>query len=182
MFTLALFLAACDSSLPPAPFGGVAEALGSTKAEELGLEAAPAAVRAVGEGTPGFAQTNPNGFADPRPIDRDPFALGGPNHAEVRLGAPYTPPAEGPGVLFPSEQPGVLAEIAYNAGYLQRCWTSRAKTVRTGRIVIHAHIGTDGLVGGQCVGEDSIGDPHLRRLNGVAGAPLAGPEFRPVLG
>ena len=106
---------------------------------------------------------NDGAFAAPRPTDRaaDPMGPAPVSGLDLRLGAPFTPAAEGPGALLPRDQSGVLAELQYNAGHLQRCWQVRASAARPGTIVIHAHIGADGLVAGQCVTEDTVGDPEL---------------------
>lgn len=109
------------------------------------------------EGASGQAQ-----FAPPRAPDRaaDPMS---PASAAVRLDLPFAPGPEGPGVALPEEQPGVLAELQFNAGHLQRCWMRRAGAVSGGSIVIHAHISTEGTVEGQCTTEDTVGDPELLR-------------------
>jgi hypothetical protein len=59
----------------------------------------------------------------------------------------------------------VRAEVERNAGILQRCWESRvdALPAREGVVEIHAHIGPDGLVHGQCIGEDSVKDDVVQR-------------------
>lgn len=102
-------------------------------------------------------------FAAPRPADRpaDPMGRAPAGGVELRLGQPYTPVPEGPWALPEDDHSGVLAELQHNAGYLERCWQSRASEARTGSIVIHAHIGADGLVTGQCVTEDGVGDREL---------------------
>ena len=104
-------------------------------------------------------------FAAPRPADRpaDPMGRAPAGGVELRLGEPYTPMPEGPWALPEGDHSGVLAELQHNAGYLERCWQSRASEARAGSIVIHAHIGADGLVTGQCVTEDTVGDPELLR-------------------
>lgn len=84
-------------------------------------------------------------------------------HPTVRLDMPFTSTDEAPGVLLALEQPGVLTELQSNASALQACWEGRAPVARGGAIVIHAHLGADGLVEGQCVTQDGIGDPELLR-------------------
>lgn len=100
-------------------------------------------------------------FAPPRPADRPADPMGPAGGVAVRLGAPYTPVPEGPWALPEGDHSGVLAELQHNAGHLERCWQSRAREARPGSIVIHAHIGADGLVTGQCVTEDTVGDREL---------------------
>jgi hypothetical protein len=114
---------------------------------------------------PSTAVASPGAFAPPRHPDRaaDPLSPGPAGQAELRLGAPFIQDAEVPGVPLPREQPGALAELEHNAGHLQRCWQRRAGAARSGRIVIHAHLGADGLVQGQCITEDTIGDAELRQ-------------------
>ena len=102
-------------------------------------------------------------FAPPRPADRAADPMDPAGGVAVRLGQPYTPVPEGPWALPEGDHSGVLAELQHNAGYLERCWQSRASEARTGSIVIHAHIGADGLVAGQCVTEDGVGDQELLR-------------------
>lgn len=102
-------------------------------------------------------------FAAPRPADRPADPMGRAGGVELRLGQPYTPVPEGPWALPEGDHSGVLAELQHNAGYLERCWQSRASEARAGSIVIHAHIGADGLVAGQCVTEDGVGDQELLR-------------------
>lgn len=100
-------------------------------------------------------------FAPPRAAYRAADPMDPAGGVEVRLGEPYTPVPEGPWALPEGDHSGVLAELEHNAGYLERCWQSRASEARTGSIVIHAHIGADGLVTGQCVTEDGVGDREL---------------------
>lgn len=136
-----------------------------TAAITLGACASTAAGRPpTGASDGAFAAPGPDAFAAPRPPHRaaDPMDPA-PGGAEVSLGTPFTPAAEGPGVLLSREPSGVVGELRYNAGHLQRCWERRASAARPGTIVIHAHIGADGLVDGQCVTEDTIGDRELLR-------------------
>jgi hypothetical protein len=139
-FTTALMFTACGSTVAEPP---------------------PAAA-----GDAAFAEPPPAGdvaFAAPRPADRaaDPMGPAPAAGVEVRLGAPFTPVPEGPWALPEGDHSGVLAELQHNAGHLERCWQSRASEARAGSIVIHAHIGADGLVTGQCVTEDTVGDREL---------------------
>lgn len=162
--SLALSIAACGISAGVPPHTGAADSALAAPVTEVGsgVLADPLPTEAP---EAGGAELNPQGFAAPRPVDRDadpirPTPMGG---AAVRLGAPYTPIAESPGVLRGRDPAEVLAELEYNAGHLQRCWEARAKEVRAGTIVIHAHLDPNGLVSGQCVGEDPIGDAQLLR-------------------
>ena len=139
VLTTALTLTACGSTVvepPPAAAGDVA---------------VTGEVAAVGDVA----------FAPPRPADRAADPMDPAGGVAVRLGEPYTPVPEGPWALPEGDHSGVLAELQHNAGYLERCWQSRASEARTGSIVIHAHIGADGLVTGQCVTEDGVGDREL---------------------
>jgi hypothetical protein len=65
----------------------------------------------------------------------------------------------------PSDPAAFQAEVERNAGLLQRCWESRvdALPVREGVVEIHAHIRPDGLVEGQCIGADTVGDEVVQR-------------------
>ena len=111
------------------------------------------------------AAPSPSEFAAPRPIDRaaDPMAPASAGQPQLRLGLPFTPAGEAPTVSPQRDAPDVLAELQHNAGYLQRCWQGRAGAARSGSIVIHAHIGADGLVQGQCITADTVGDGELVR-------------------
>lgn len=104
-------------------------------------------------------------FAPPRPVDARPdpvrAAADGSTSVEVALLAPED---VAPGVTA-DDPAGILAEVTRNAGALQRCWEARvdALPVREGKVEIHAHIGSDGLVQGQCLGEGSLDDEVVRR-------------------
>jgi hypothetical protein len=103
-------------------------------------------------------------FAAPRRLDApaDPVLVsaGGTRSVEVDLLGPTDDT-----LTFPSDPAAVRAEVERNAGLLQRCWESRvgALPVREGVVEIHAHIGPDGLVDGQCIGADSVGDQAVQR-------------------
>jgi len=96
-------------------------------------------------------------FASQRTADRapDPVRPGVDGRTSVTVAA----------TLGESPEPApeeILAELERNAGHLQRCWEARADRV-AGDIVIHAHVGPDGAVHGQCVSEDTVGDPEVVR-------------------
>lgn len=97
-------------------------------------------------------------FAAQRAADRapDPVRADAAGRATVTVAA----------TLQASDAPApaeILAELERNAGHLQRCWEARADQVAAGDIVIHAHVGPDGAVNGQCVSEDTVGDAELLR-------------------
>lgn len=123
------------------------------RGEAANLEAAPVEV----------AHAGPTPFAEQRPADRvaDPLRAGADGHQTVTVGALDFQP-EGP-VSAPVVLSSVAAEVAYNAGHLQRCYDARAADVPglNGTISIHAHITPEGRVDGQCIGEDTIGDEVL---------------------
>ncbi|MEY3212282.1 MAG: hypothetical protein RIT28_2763 [Pseudomonadota bacterium] len=154
-FTTALTLTACGSTVaepPPTAAGDVAF-----------VEPSPAA---AGDAT--FVEPPPTAagdvaFAAPRAADRaaDPMVQAPGTCGDLGLGEPFTPIGDGVGMMLQQDQPAVLAELQHNAGHLQRCWQSRSSEARAGKIVIHAHIGADGLVRGQCVTEDTVGDREL---------------------
>lgn len=98
------------------------------------------------------------GFAPQRAADRapDPVRAGADGRATVTVAA----------TLLESDAPApaaIVAELERNAGHLQRCWEARADQVAAGEIVIHAHVGPQGAVVGQCVSEDTVGDAELLR-------------------
>lgn len=131
-----------------------------------GPRAASTSFAAAAEPPPSLAVDTPadNPFAPPRPLDAAPDpvrpASDGTTSVEVALLAPAD---VAPGVTQ-DDRAGVLAEVSRNAGLLQRCWEARADTVpaREGMVEIHAHIGTDGLIHGQCLGEGSLADEVVR--------------------
>lgn len=97
-------------------------------------------------------------FAPQRADDRapDPVRLGADGRASVTLAATLGESTE-------PAPPAILAELERNAGHLQRCWEARADRTAAGDIVIHAHVGPDGAVQGQCVSEDTVGDAEVLR-------------------
>jgi hypothetical protein len=105
-----------------------------------------------------------DGFAPPRPVDARPDpvrpSLDGSTSVEVAL---LSPQDVAPGVTD-ADPAGILAEVNRNAGALQRCWEARvdALPVREGVVEIHAHIGPDGLIQGQCLGDGSMNDDVVR--------------------
>lgn len=103
-------------------------------------------------------------FAAPRPLDApaDPAVASADGRTSVEIGV--LEPSDDTQRL-PADPAALRAEVERNAGLLQRCWESRvdALPVREGVVEIHAHIGPDGLVDGQCIGEDSVGDEAVRR-------------------
>ena len=161
---LALWISGCASSTVVPPHTGGADSASAEPAAEVGsgVRVEPVLTEtSVEDG----AELSRGGFAGQRAVGRSadpmrPTPMGG---AAVRLGAPYTPISDAPGVLRGRDPASVLAEVEYNGGYLQRCWESRAMVARSGTIVIHAHLDPDGMVGGQCVSDDPIGDAELLR-------------------
>lgn len=103
-------------------------------------------------------------FAAPRHPDAPPdpvlSAADGTRSVAIEVVAPADD-----AVGYPSDTGPYLAEVARNAGHLQRCWAARvdAAPVREGVVAIHAHVGPDGLVHGQCIGEDTVEDDDVRR-------------------
>jgi hypothetical protein len=97
-------------------------------------------------------------FANPRAADSapDPVRPDANGHLSVTVDAMWVASA---GPAAPAS-PEILAEIDRNAGHLQRCWEARADRT-AGNILIHAHVGPDGLVTGQCLSEDTVGDVAL---------------------
>jgi hypothetical protein len=103
---------------------------------------------------------SPSGFAPQRPVDRAPDPIQAVSGPRVQIGAPIAEPS----LVGSSELDGVIAELNYNAGHLERCWEARAAFVPAGgEISIHAHIDPNGAVVGQCVGEDTVGDAEVVR-------------------
>lgn len=95
-------------------------------------------------------------FAAQRAADRAPDP--------VRPGADGRPSVTVAATLQADGAPApIVAELERNAGHLQRCWEARADRAPAGEIVIHAHVGPDGAVDGQCVSEDTVGDAELLR-------------------
>jgi hypothetical protein len=96
---------------------------------------------------------------------RDPARPADPARADgtVRLGVPQLAPPPGPTVVAPHPLPAALVELQHNAGHLQRCWDQRSPAVKGGSITIHAHLDPQGLVTGQCITDDTVGDPAIQR-------------------
>lgn len=112
-------------------------------------------------------------LAPPQPFVPQPF---GPQRAEDEPANPLRPAGDGDlsvqiGALLLSgpapeevvDLAGIAAEVAYNAGHLQRCYEDRVREVPGlhGEIEIHAHIEPSGAVSGQCIGGDTVADPVL---------------------
>jgi hypothetical protein len=103
-------------------------------------------------------------FGPPRAPDEpaNPLRPAADGALSVRLGALRVEgPQEGP--LPGADLEGIAAEVAHNAGYLQRCYEDRLREVPglEGAIAIHAHITSSGVVSGQCITDDSVADPVL---------------------
>ena len=98
----------------------------------------------------------PRLFAAQRAADRapDPARPGADGMPAVAVSATLGELGEAPAAID--------AELARNAGHLQRCWEAHGEPV-AGDIVIHAHIGPDGAVTGQCVTEDTVGVAAVQR-------------------
>ncbi len=100
------------------------------------------------------------GFAPQRAADRAPDPIVAAPAALVHIGTPITEPA----LHGSPELAGLMAEVAYNAGHLERCWAARAAELPAGgEIVIHTQIDPSGVAIEQCVSADALLDPELRR-------------------
>lgn len=103
-------------------------------------------------------------FGPPRALDEpaNPLRPAADGALSVQLGALQVEgPQEGP--LLGADLAGIAAEVAHNAGYLQRCYEDRLRDVPglEGAIAIHAHITPGGVVSGQCITDDDVADPVL---------------------
>lgn len=118
----------------------------------------PAVVAHPPEARPDFRALQ--GFAPQRPVDRAPDPIVAGPAALVHISTPITEPA----LVGSLELAGLMAEVAYNAGHLERCWAARAGELPAGgEIVIHTQIDPSGVAIEQCLGADALLDPELRR-------------------
>lgn len=123
----------------------------------------PAATTAA-SAPPAADALGPQRFAPQRAVDApaNPVRPGATGHRSVQIGALRTDAS----TLSPAPEVdlgGIAAEVAHNAGYLQRCYEDRVQEVPglRGAITIHAHITPSGEVSGQCITDDTTHDPVL---------------------
>jgi hypothetical protein len=131
----------------------------------LGLSACAAVGQTPAAAPPPPVELAPQGAAALFGGPRDPSKPSDPARADgaVHLGVPRAPDPEGPVVLVGQPMPALLSELQHNAGHLQRCWDRRSPGVKGGEITIHAHLDPQGLVLGQCLTEDTVGDAEIQR-------------------